>query len=109
MYSRFFGKEAEKIAAKWETERPSREADAVEKTITQVFEDADVTGMVHEVECRSTLCRMRVDADMVRNDFEANKRLAGKLGVNGWMLKGETNDVFLSFVPMDYEPMAQTN
>ena len=108
MYARLFGKEAEKIAAKWEAERPSREATAVQKTIEQVFEDADVSGMVHEVECRSTLCRMRVDAHMVRNDLEANKRLAGKLGVNGWMLNGDTSDVILSFVPMDYEPMAVT-
>jgi hypothetical protein len=104
--ARFFGEEAKKVAAQWAREAISDGAALVEERIERVFEGADALSMVREVECRTSLCRIRVDWEVVQRDVAANRRIAGTLGADGWLLRESEHDV-LAFVPSDFEPLPQ--
>jgi hypothetical protein len=102
---RFFGEEAQAIAEKWEGEPVSPGAADVENNILTVYIDSETDQAIRGVECRSTLCRIQLDRKLATEDHAGNKRMAGKLGVNGWMLTGRAPDELLTFVPIDFVPM----
>lgn len=102
---RFFGDEAREIARRWEGESVSPRAKAVENDILSAYLDAQADESVQAVECRNTLCRIQLDRKLTREDRAAVQRMAGKLGVNGWMLEGNDPEHVFAFVPLDFVPM----
>jgi hypothetical protein len=102
--ARFFGPAADEIAARWQGEPVSGQARVMEQRINDLFEEADAVGMIKDVQCKTSLCRLRVDFELVKHDVETNRRLRGALGADGWLKRGDEGDL-LAFIPSEFEPL----
>ena len=102
---RFFGEEAEAIAKRWGDESTSAQAAPAQEKIAEVYERGGALASVRNIECRTTLCRIRLDKQLATGDPATVKRMVGSLGPIGWIQRASTADEMVVFIPLDFEPL----